>query len=105
MTQKLPRAWPSDGTVESLLNLGPMSSAVLRRCGILSSGQLRELGPSRAYVVVKREYGSAPRSLLWALEGALSGRPWREVAPEERLGLLLEAEAIERAEGACPASD
>ena len=90
------RAWPSEATVESLPNLGPLSSAVLRRCGILSAGQLRQLGPSRAYLCVKREYGQAPRSLLWALEGALSDRPWQQVATAERLGLLLEVDEIER---------
>ena len=98
MTQKIPRARPSEPEVESLANLGPVSGAVLRRCGILDVNQLRSLGPARAYLQVKREYGRASRSLLWALEGALSDRPWQEVAPEERLGLLLEAEALERAE-------
>ena len=98
MTREIPRTRPSEPPVESLANLGPVSSAVLRRCGILGVDQLRSLGAARAYVQVKREYGRAARSLLWALEGALSDRPWQEVAPEERLGLLLEAEALERAE-------
>lgn len=83
-------------TDATLPNLGPMSAAVLRRCGILNTGQLRTLGPARAYVVVKREYGRASRSLLWALEGALSDRPWQQVAMEERWSLLLEVEEIEQ---------
>lgn len=85
-------------SVDALPNLGPMSEKVLRRCGILTIGQLHRLGPARAYVQVKREYGMAPRGLLWALEGALSDRPWQAVAPEERFGLLREVEAIERDE-------
>jgi len=93
-----PRTWPPEVAVETLANLGPLSGALLRRSGIRSADHLRELGPARAYLCVKREYGLAPRSLLWALEGALSGRPWQEVATEERLGLLLEVGEIERSE-------
>lgn len=89
----------AEGSVETDAtppNLGPMSAAVLRRCGILNTGQLRNLGPARAYVVVKREYGRAPRSLLWALEGALSRRPWQQLGTAERLSLLREVEEIEQ---------
>jgi hypothetical protein len=75
-----------------------MSEKVLRRAGILNSGQLRQMGSARAYVQVKREYGAASRKLLWALEGALSNRSWSELATEERLSLLLEVEEIERGE-------
>ena len=76
--------------------LGPMSEKVLRRVGILNTGQLRQLGSARAFVQVKREYGAASRKLLWALEGSLSNRSWSELSPEERLSLLLEVEEIER---------
>ena len=100
MTHEVPRILPSEAAVESLPNLGPMASAVLRRCGILSAGQLRQLGPSRAYLCVKREYGQAPRTLLWALQGALSDRPWQQMAIAERAGLLLEVDELERAESA-----
>lgn len=88
------------GAVETLLNLGPLSGALLRRCGILSVGQLRAMGPARAYVRVKREYPGAARSLLWALEGAITDRPWQQVAMPERLGLLRAVQEIEQAEAA-----
>ena len=88
-----PAALPTDETQGPL---GPMSEAVLRRVGILNSGQLRQLGSARAFVQVKREYGVASRKLLWALEGSLSNRSWAELSPEERLSLLLEVEEIER---------
>lgn len=86
-------AQPADGPPT---RLGPMSEKVLRRVGILNSGQLRQLGSARAFVQVKREYGAASRKLLWALEGSLSNRTWSELGPEERLSLLLEVEEIER---------
>ena len=85
--------------VEGLPNLGPLSGKVLRRCGILSAGQLRQLGAARAFLQVKKEYGQAPRGLLWALEGAVSDRPWHQVATEERLGLLREVQEIESGSG------
>ena len=76
--------------------LGPMSEKVLRRVGILNSGQLRQVGSARAFVQVKRAYGGASRKLLWALEGSLSNRPGSELTTEERLSLMLEVEEIER---------
>jgi DNA transformation protein len=33
-------------------------------------------------------------NLLWALEGALTGRPWQVVAKEHRLSLLLALESL-----------
>jgi DNA transformation protein len=49
----------------------------------------------RAYVQVKRSGACSSLNLLWAMEGALSGQHWREVAKNERLRLLLELEDVE----------
>ena len=68
---------------------------MLAQAGILSIAQLRELGAVRAYVQVKRAGTNASLNLLWAMEGALSGQHWREVAKHERLRLLLELEDVE----------
>jgi DNA transformation protein len=81
-----------------LRNLGPKSEAMLRRAGITTVARLRELGAVRAYVMVKRSGANASLNLLWALEGALSGRPWQEVAKSDRLSLLLQAESMEKGE-------
>ena len=77
-----------------LANLGPKSEAMLRRAGITTEEQLRALGAVRAYVIVKRCSANASLNLLWALEGALTNRSWQEVAKTERLGLLLQVEAL-----------
>ena len=66
----------------------------MHRAGIKSEEQLRELGAVRAYVMVKRTGGNASLNLLWALEGALTNRSWREVAKTERLSLLLQVEEL-----------
>ena len=66
----------------------------MHRAGIRTEKQLRELGAVRAYVMVKRSDGKASLNLLWALEGALTNRSWREVARNDRLGLLLQVEHL-----------
>jgi DNA transformation protein len=84
--------------LEALRNLGPKSEAMLRHSGITSVEQLRELGAVRAYVKVKCNDAGASLNLLWALEGALSNRPWQEVAKQDRLSLLMQVEEIEKAD-------
>lgn len=53
-----------------------------------------------AYLAVKRTGANASLNLLWALEGALTGRDWRLVAREERTALLLLLDDMERQGGA-----
>ena len=79
-----------------LPNLGPKSQAMLAAAGITSMEQLRQLGSVRTYLLVKATGANASLNLLWALEGALSGLPWQEVAREHRLSLLLALEAHKR---------
>ena len=80
--------------IARLANLGAKSEAMMHRAGIKTEGRLRELGAVRAYVMVKRNGGNASLNLLWALEGALTNRSWREVAKTERLSLLLQVEEL-----------
>jgi DNA transformation protein len=81
--------------ISTLLNFGPKSQQMLAQAGIHTIEQLRELGAVRAYVQVKRSGACSSLNLLWAMEGALSGRHWQEVARHDRLRLLLELEDVE----------
>jgi DNA transformation protein len=81
--------------LSDLPNFGPKSQQMLAQVGIHTIEQLRELGAVRAYVQVKRSGACSSLNLLWAMEGALSGRHWQEVARHDRLGLLLELEDVE----------
>lgn len=75
--------------LDDLPNLGPKSRTMLAQAGIVSVSQLRALGAVAAFVrVQERCGGKASLNLLWALEGALSERPWREVARSQRASLL-----------------
>jgi len=76
-------------------NFGPKSQQMLAQAGIHTIERLRELGAVRAFVQVKRSWKGASLNLLWAMEGALSGRHWLEVAKHDRLRLLLELEDVE----------
>ena len=77
-------------------NLGPKSAQFLHHAGITSFEELLRLGSVKAYSLVKRVEPSASLNLLWALEGAISGLHWREVAKEHRTSLLLALETHER---------
>lgn len=79
-----------------LPNLGPASQRMLAAAGIESIAQLRRLGSVAAYAKVKRSGARPSLNLLWALEGALSGLPWQQVAREHRTSLLLALEEHER---------
>jgi DNA transformation protein len=79
-------------SLASLPNLGPQSAQFLAAAGIHTCRQLASLGSVAAFVAVKRVEPKVSLNLLWALEGALSGLHWREVAREHRTSLLLALE-------------
>jgi DNA transformation protein and related proteins len=80
----------------ALPNLGPKSAAMLQQAGIPDLAHLRAMGSVRAYQQVKRCTPSATLNLLWALEGALTQTPWRVVAREQRIDLLLALDALQQ---------
>ena len=79
-----------------LPNLGPKSQQMLARAGIHTLADLRALGAVVAYVQTKRSGARVSLNLLWALEGAITGLHWQEVAREHRTSLLLALEDCER---------
>jgi DNA transformation protein and related proteins len=78
--------------------LGPMSMAALARAGIGSLAELQRVGSVDAYVKAKRCSPNVSLNLLWALEAAISGIHWREVARVHRTSLLLALEEHERSD-------
>jgi DNA transformation protein len=76
----------------SLHNLGLKSQQMLLSAGIPDIEALNQLGAVRAFLKVKATGAPASLNLLWALEGAISGLHWREVAREHRTSLLLALE-------------
>jgi len=90
------KAPPANGRAKivgaPLANLGPVSKRMLAAAGITSVETLRRLGAVEAYRRVRSHDPRASLNLLWALEGALTGRPWEDVARNDRLSLLLQLE-------------
>lgn len=81
--------------IADLDGLGPTSEAMLARAGITSVDQLRRLGAVAAYAKARAANPGASLNLLWALEGALTGQPWRQVARQHRTSLLLALETYD----------
>lgn len=77
-------------------NLGPKSQEMLAGAGIHSDEDLRHLGAVVAYARTKAACPRASLNLLWALEGALTGRDWKEVAETDRASLLMALEDVQQ---------
>lgn len=84
---------PAD--LADLPGLGPKSRAMLARAGIVSLGQLRDLGAPAAYLKARQANRGVSLNLLWGLESALTGMPWQEVARVRRTSLLLALDALQ----------
>lgn len=82
--------------LSGLPNLGPRSIESLSAAGISSLAQLQELGAVRAFVRVRDHDRRVSLNLLWAIEGALTGRRWQEVAETDRASLLMALEDVQR---------
>ena len=83
-------------TIAALPSLGPKSEAMLEAAGIVTLDELRELGSVAAFMRVKAVDPRASLNLLWALESALTGQPWQQIAREHRTSLLLALEELQR---------
>ncbi|MFZ2990068.1 TfoX/Sxy family protein [Ideonella sp.] len=77
-------------------NIGPRSKQMLALVGITTLAQLQELGAVPVYCQVRRAGAKPSLNLLWALEGAILGVHWQEVARIHRTSLLLALEDCER---------
>jgi len=82
--------------IGKLRNLGKHSQEMLAVAGIKTEGQLRKKDAAAAFIAVKRAGCTPSLNLLWAIEGALTNRDWKEVAKNDRLSLLTQVEILEK---------
>jgi len=80
-------------TPDTLPNLGPASRRLLADVGLGTVDNLRRIGAVAAFARVQARHPSVSLNLLWALEGALTGERWQDVAREHRTSLLLALES------------
>ncbi len=73
--------------IESLKNLGPISSRSLREIGICTIGDLRRIGSVEAYVMLKMHGKKFNTVMLWAMEMGLQNRHWQSITPAEKRSL------------------
>ncbi|BBN81992.1 hypothetical protein PA25_19770 [Pseudoalteromonas sp. A25] len=81
-----------------LPGLGPKSEQMLIESGVDSVEVLREIGSVRAFLRVKHNQGRVSLNLLYALEGALQGKHWLDIASEKKAELLMTLEEHEEVE-------
>lgn len=68
------------GRIRDMRNLGPATERMLVEVDICSPEDLRRLGAVAAYRRLKFRFGrGVSLNALYALEGALSDRDWREI--------------------------
>lgn len=82
--------------LDQLPNLGARSVALLAAAGITSPEDLRAMGAVRAFVRTRACSPGVSLNLLWALQGALTGRRWQDVAEVDRVSLLMALEDVQR---------
>jgi DNA transformation protein len=80
----------SERHLGDLRNLGPASERLLADAGIRTEERLRRLGAVEAFCRVVLAGHRPGTNLLWALEGALTDRPWTEIDDETRERLKAE---------------
>lgn len=83
--------------LRDLQNLGPASEKMLRAAGIHSPSELAALGAVEAFLRVREQDLHPSLNLLYALEGALSGRHWSALPDEVRTRLLLAVDEFDAA--------
>jgi hypothetical protein len=79
--------------IENLRNIGTVSAEWLREIGVKTIADLQEMGPIRAYQLVKRRELNCGLNLLWSMAAGLEGKDWRELSTEEKQKLLEEIKA------------
>ena len=78
--------------LSDLRNLGSRSIAMLEAIGIGTQAELAACGAIAAFIAIKQAGQPATLNLLWAMEGALTDRDWRQVSRHDKLHLLTELE-------------
>lgn len=83
-----------NGEIKKLHGLGPTSAKWLNSVGIYTRNDLEVLGSVQAYLKVCQLKDVKPSlNLLYALEGALQGVDWREIAHKEKGRLIMQLES------------
>lgn len=79
--------------LSALKGLGPKSEKHLNEVGIYTKSDLKEIGPVKAFIKLKRECSVKPSlNFLYAMIGAINDVHWTRIAHREKGRLLMELE-------------
>ncbi len=76
-------------------NIGPKSIQWLNAVGVYNTDDLRKIGSSNVFLKVKQKGFPVSLNLLWALEGAIKGKPWFSLSASEKMSLKDELKSCE----------
>jgi len=80
--------------LEQLPGLGPKSIAALNQIGLYTLDDLKLLGSVKTYLKLKQNPQSRlSLNMLYALQGAIEQRDWRQIAATQKSVLLMELDA------------
>ena len=94
-----------NSTLDQLLNLGPTSTRWLNAIGVHSRRDLEQLGAVDAYAMLKANGYRASLNLVYAIEGALTGRDWKRLPAKRKAQLKAAAADALKPRCAWPAND
>jgi DNA transformation protein len=80
--------------LRGLKNIGPTIADRLESVGIKTVGDLKKIGPAKAFNMVKRAYSDITIPVcyyLYSLQGALEDKHWNDLALTTKERLLHEA--------------
>lgn len=86
--------------IKALPNLNIAHERFLRRAGIHSVSELKQLGASRAFLKIRARFSTASLALFLRLSAALEGKHLALLGPSERTRCLEELRALESAQSA-----
>jgi DNA-3-methyladenine glycosylase I len=92
-------------TLDQLLNLGPTSTRWLNAIGVHNRRDLEQLGAVDAYAMLKANGYKASLNLVYAIEGALTGRDWNRLPAKRKAQLKAAAAEAVKPRCAWPAND
>lgn len=81
-------------TLRGLKNIGPTIADRLESVGLKTLGDLKEIGPAKAFNLVKTAYPDITIPVcyyLYSLQGALVGKHWSDLPSATKERLLNEA--------------
>jgi TfoX-like protein len=81
--------------LSGLENIGKVTERWLNGIGVYDEGELRRMGAVKAYRLIRATEAGAGLNLLYALQGAISGTRWNDLAPPIKEMLRRQAEREE----------